>query len=76
MLSEMSPEGLEDVTENLWDTQVLMGTVAPKVGLIEHTENHVVMAIIPDVEQIQGMMMKTSCLSYFFQGFQEGEGES
>ena len=50
MVSETSPEGLKDVTENLWDTQVLMGTVAPKVGLIEHIENHVTMVIIPDVE--------------------------
>lgn len=71
----MSPERLEDVTEDLWDTRALVGTVTPNVGLIEHTENHVVMAIIPAVEQIQGMM-QTSRLSYFFQWFQEGEGES
>jgi len=42
---------------------------------MEHTENHVVMAIVPDVEQIQGMTT-TSRLSCFFQGFWEGEGES
>lgn len=75
MVSETSPKGLEDVTENLWDTHALMGTVVSEVGLIEHTENHVVMAIIPDVEQIQGMI-ETSCLSYFFQGFWEGDGKS
>lgn len=72
---EASPEGLEDVTETLWDTQVLVGTVAPKAGLIEHMENHVVVAITPRVEQIQGTT-KPSRLSSFFQGFGEGEGES
>lgn len=62
VVSETSPEGLEDVTEKLWDTQALMGTMAPKAGLIEHTENLVVMAIMPDIEQIQGMMRTSSCL--------------
>jgi len=32
MVSEMSPEGLENVTENLWDTQVLVGTVALRLA--------------------------------------------
>lgn len=65
MVSETSPKGLEDVTENLWDTHALMGTMVPEVGLIEHTGNHVVMAIIPYVEQIQGMKKPPVCLISF-----------
>lgn len=45
-----------------------MGTVVPKVGLIEQTENHSVTAIIPDAETIQGMM-ETSSLAHSVQGF-------
>lgn len=45
-----------------------MGTVVPKVGLIEQTENHSVTAIIPDTQTIQGMI-KTSSLVDFIQGF-------
>lgn len=52
-----------------------MGTMAPKAGLIEHTENLVVIAIMPDIEHIRGMM-RTSCLSYFLQRFWECEGGS
>lgn len=52
-----------------------MGTVVPKVGLIEQRENHSVTAIIPDVEMIQGML-KTSSLACFIQGFQGDEGRA
>lgn len=55
-LSETSPEGMEDLTESLWDTQVLTGPVVPKVGLTEDTEHHVVMAIIPDDENLPSVL--------------------
>lgn len=61
-LSETSPEGLEGMTESLWDTQGLTGTVVPKVGLTEHTEHPVVMAIIPDDENLLSVLFLSGFL--------------
>lgn len=73
MLPGTSSEGLQDVTENLWDTQSPHGKHCPQDWLHRADRNQVVMAIIPDVEPIQGTM-KTSCLPHSFQGLQGGDG--